>query len=73
MTIDKEYTSDLFVRFFFSSLTRPSVSRSSGAQYRIVQLWLGVEALTESMFIVIEHRPKSERRGLPVESTRMFG
>ena len=33
----------------------------------------GVEALTESMFLVIEQRPKSERRGLPSPSMRIFG
>ena len=32
----------------------------------------GVEALTELMFLVIEQRPKSERRGLPLLSMRIF-
>ena len=63
----------MFVGFFFSVRMVPSVSRSSGAQYRTVQPWFGVEALTESMFLVIEQRPKSERRGLPPLSTRIFG
>ena len=72
MTIDREYTSDLYIRFLFSNLTIPPTTRSSGAQKRIVVAWLGVEALTESMFCVIEQRRKSERRGLPFASMRIF-
>ena len=73
ITIDKEYMSDLLVGFCFTSLMALPKSRSSGAQYRIVQPRPEVEALTESMFFVIEQSPKSERWGLPSASMRIFG
>jgi len=72
MTIDKEYTSDSFVGLLFISLTAFPGSRSSGAQYRIVQPWRGVEALPDSMFFVIEQSPKSASRGRPFASMSIF-
>jgi len=73
MTIDKEYTSDSFVGFLFTSLMAFPRSRSSGAQYRNVQPWWGVEALADSMFLVIEQSPKSVRSGEPLASISIFG
>ena len=72
MTIDKEYTSDLSVSFCFTSMTAFPTPRSSGSQYRIVPSLRGVEALTDSIFSVIEHREKSERRGQPFASMSIF-
>jgi len=69
MTIDSEYISDLFVGLL---LVTSLGSNSSGAQKRSVPPWSGVEALTESLSFVIEQQPKSERRGLPFASIRIF-
>ena len=72
MTIDSAYTSDLTVGLRFLRLSE-NTSRSSGAAQRIVPPVWGVDALTEMAFFVIEERPKSARRGLPLESMRMLG
>ena len=67
--------SDLFVGFgfCFRSFACSPGMRSSGAEYLVVPPLLGVEALADRMFIVMEQSPKSERRGVPVESTRILG
>lgn len=76
INIDKEYTSDLFVGCFFSTLAALSILRrsgtSSGALYGSAQLWAGAERFRELMCSVIGQRPKSERQELPSASMRMF-
>ena len=75
-TIASEYVSDFFVgrMDLECSLSFGFVEsrRSSGARQRVEPLPFGVEALTETFFVVIEENPKSVRRGLPSGSMRML-
>jgi len=71
MTIDSAYMSDLTVGHCLLRLSE-NTSRSSGAVQRIILLPQSADASPEMPFLVIEERPKSARRGLPLESMRML-
>jgi len=69
ITMDSEYTSDLFV----TRVVPPdSQLRCSGAVQRIVPPELGVEALVDILFFFSGESSKSVMRGAPDPSTSIF-